>query len=93
MHDSLKSMVIVFKDEEVTTVVDFNEQNELYKLEKAVKVLEMISDFKKRKQRRIDSINGFSGTFPRLRAEYVNDVDTINRCINRLHKYYLKTIK
>lgn len=58
--------------------------------ERSVEILEAIQSFKHKKKFIVEcSIGGFAGTFPRLRAKYENDVDTINRCIMKLYNKYL----
>ena len=55
-------------------------------------ILEAIQSFKHKKKFIVEcSIGGFAGTFPRLRAKYENDVDTINRCIVKLYNKYLNS--
>lgn len=58
-----------------------------------IEILEGISKFEKRKNRRMDSIDGFAGTFPELRRKYENEIATINRCIERLEQRYKRVFK
>jgi len=58
--------------------------NPIEKHQSCIEILEGIKHFEKKKERKIESINGFAGTFPELRLKYINDIDTINRCIERL---------
>ena len=52
--------------------------------ETCIEILEGISYYKRMISHRWDSINGFPGEFPWLRAKYVHDVDIYQRCIERL---------
>ena len=60
--------------------------------ERGLEILEAIKSFDTRRRLEIESINGFPGTFPSLRAKYVNNIDTINRCIDRLYLRYKKVM-
>lgn len=51
---------------------------------KGLEILEAIKALQKRNESSIENINGFPGTFPRLKKKYENDIDTRNRCIERL---------
>lgn len=89
MYD-LTQYVKKFKESEVENVslANFDVKDLIEKHEKAIEILEAIEHFKRRKKMSIEMINGFQGTFPRLRAKLVNRVDTINRCIKRLEERY-----
>jgi hypothetical protein len=52
--------------------------------ETCIEILEGINHYKRMISHRWDSINGFPGEFPSLRAKYVHDVDIYQRCIARL---------
>ena len=62
-------------------------------LKMCIEILEGIMYFEQRKKHRIESIEGFAGTFPELRRKYVNDIDTINRCIKRLEQRYKSVLE
>lgn len=63
-------------------------QSELKRHERKGELLEAIESFYRRKEILQESINGFTGTFPKLRLSLENRVDTINRCILRLGILY-----
>lgn len=89
MNALLEKMVIVFKENESKTKeIKIDTHNIIDNHQMCIEIMEAIQSFKNRKQLRIDSINGFSGTFPELRRKYSNDIDTINMCINRLYLRY-----
>ena len=56
--------------------------------EEATEVLEAIKYFERRKKTTIENINGFAGEFNQLRSKYHRDIDTLNRCIDRMWKRY-----
>ncbi len=58
------------------------------KHEKCLEILEGISSLETRAKLHLDSINGFPGTFPRLRHKYIHDLDITNSAINRLWSRY-----
>ena len=63
--------------------------NELIKKhESCILILEAIQFYNRRISLNEESINGFAGTFPRLKTKYLNDIDTIERCIKRLEQRY-----
>jgi len=71
-----------------------NELNQMIKEhERAIEILEAIKAFDKRIQRNIESINGFAGTFPRLKKKYLNDIDTQKKCVYKLIDIYSDTVK
>jgi len=89
MNALLQNMVKVFKESELNTPeINIDTHNIIDNHQMCIEIMEAIQSFKNRKQNRIDSINGFSGTFPELRRKYVNDIDTMNMCINRLYSRY-----
>lgn len=89
----LQNYVIPFTEKEVETKHPFvNTAKHIKKHEECIKILEAIQDFEKRRAMKIQNIQGFGGTFPRLRAKYVNDVDTINRCIVRLQLKHINIV-
>ena len=55
-----------------------------------IEILEGIMHFEQRKKHRIESIEGFPGTFPELRKKYINEIDSIDRCIKRLEQRYIR---
>jgi len=60
------------------------------KHEKAIKILESIQAFEKRKELVNDSLSGFPGTFPELARSYKNRLVTLDMCINRMQEKYVK---
>ena len=60
--------------------------------EKCIEILEAIQHFQAMIQHKNDSINGFGGSFKDLRNKYTDNIDTYNRCINRLTERYNKLI-
>ena len=63
--------------------------------ETLIEILEAIQSFEGYIQHRQESINGFAGTFPRLRNEYLHNIDIYQRCITRLnlrHSTLIKTL-
>jgi len=94
MNPLLKQYVTPFEESETPTkaIDEFDLESEIERHDKAEKILQAILSFRNKKKAIISHIEGFGGTFPRLRAKYVNDVDTINRCINRLHSRYKKVM-
>lgn len=69
-----------------------NLQEEKERIEKAQRILELIEEAHRRIGVRKALLNGFQGTFPPLRAEYNHQVNILIKVINRLNKYYIKTI-
>lgn len=57
---------------------------------KAIELLDGINSFKNRIGMRKGSLKGFAGTFPNLKAKYLNEIDTFERCIVRLEERYNK---
>ena len=60
--------------------------------EKAIEILEGIKSFSCQIKIRVESVNGFPGTFPDLRKRYLNEIDTKKRCIIRLKERYVKLL-
>lgn len=89
MYD-LSNYVKPFKESEVPNVglANVSSRSLIDKHQMCIEILEGIMCFEQRKKHRIESIEGFAGTFPELRKKYVNDIDTINRCIKRLEQRY-----
>ena len=89
MYD-LSNYVKPFKECEVPNVglANFSSRSLIEKHQMCIEILEGIMHFEQRKKLRIERIEGFGGTFPELRRKYVNDIDTINRCIKRLEQRY-----
>jgi hypothetical protein len=82
---------IPFRSDEVphVSVPTFNVDMLKARHERCIEILEAIESFRNRKKRLIENIGGFGGIFPELRKKYVNNVDTVNRCLKRLEaKYY-----
>ena len=63
-------------------------QLQIDKHEKAIEILEAIQSFYRKIKLKQDSINGFAGTFPRLKANLLNDIDTLEKCIKRISDNY-----
>lgn len=57
-----------------------------------IEIIEAIMHFERRKKHIVESIESIAGTFPDLRRKYVNDIDTINRCITRLQERYNRVL-
>ena len=89
MYD-LSNHVTPFKESEVPNVglSIVNVRSLIEKHQLCIEILEGIKHFENKKKHRIEIIEGFPGTFPRLRRKYINDIDTINRCIKRLEQRY-----
>lgn len=64
----------------------------IQKHENCLKILSAIIRFRQRRKQKIESINGYAGTFPKLKEKYLNDIDTINKCINKLEQRYYRLI-
>lgn len=93
MYD-LSNYAKPFKESEVLNVglANFSSRSLIDKHQMCIEILEGIMHFEQRKNHRIESIGGFAGTFPELRRKYVNDIDTINRCIKRLEQRYKRVL-
>lgn len=93
MYD-LSNYVKPFKENEVPNVglANVSSRSLIDKHQMCIEILEGIMHFEQRKKHRIESIEGFAGTFPELRRKYVNDIDTINRCIKRLEQRYKRVL-
>ena len=93
MYD-LSNYIKPFKESEVPNVVSANVSNRslIEKHQMCIEILEGIMHFEQRKKHRIESIDGFAGIFPELRKKYVNEIDTINRCIKRLEQRYNRVL-
>jgi predicted nucleic-acid-binding protein len=80
-----------FNESEIVEVEnEFDLQNELNKVNKQQKILEAISGLKKRKNTYIEIINGFPGTFPKIRRQYTDRIEKIIETINTLIERYNK---
>jgi len=51
-----------------------------------IEILEAIQTFENLIMSKMDSINGFAGTFRELRIKYTHDIDIYERCIVRLNE-------
>ena len=93
MYD-LSNHVKPFKESEVPNVglANVSSRSLIDIHQMCIEILEGIMRFEQRKKHRIESIEGFAGTFPELRKKYVNDIDTINRCIKRLEQRYKRIL-
>ena len=56
-------------------------------------LIQAIHDLRRRKEIRKQSVNGFPGTFPKIRAKDVNNIDTLNRAILRMVNSYYSELK
>ena len=67
---------------------------ETYKLiekhQRAIKILEAIDHFKRRKEIIQESIDGVAGEFTALKADLEYKIDILDRCIKRVYQSYLK---
>ena len=93
MYD-LSNYVTPFKESEVANVglSNVSSRSLIDKHQMCIEILKDIMHFEQRKKHKIESIEGFPGTFPKLRRGYVNDIDTINRCIKRLEQRYMRVM-
>ena len=93
MYD-LSNYVKNFKENEVPNfgLDNVSSRSLIDKHQMCIEILEGIMHFELRKKYRIESVEGFAGTFPELRRKYVNDIDTINRCIKRLEQRYQRVM-
>lgn len=91
---NLSNYVKPFKNSEVPNVglANVSSRSLIDKHQMCIEILEGIMHFEQRKKHRIENINGFAGKFPELRKKYVNDIDTINRCIKRLEQRYKRVL-
>ena len=64
----------------------------LCKLERLIEILDAIDAFDRRIDLAQGSLDGFPGTFPNLRAKYLNDINTRKRCIEKMWKLYKKEL-
>ena len=89
MYD-LSNYVKPFKESEVPNVglTNVSSRSLIDKHQMCIEILEGIMHFEQQKKHRIESIEGFAGTFPELRRKY----DTINRCIKRLEQRYNRVL-
>ena len=69
-------------------VIDFESRRK--NLELCTELIGGILYFQRRRKLLTESIETFAGTFPELRAKYINQLDTVNRCIVRMHERYNK---
>jgi hypothetical protein len=90
MNNYLLNHVKPFKDSEVPDLglSNINGNSLIDKHQMCIEIVEAIMHFQLRKKHLIQSINGFGGSFSELRRKYVNNIDTINRCIKRLEERY-----
>ena len=65
---------------------------QLCKLERLIEILNAIDAFERRIELDRGSIDGFQGTFPSLRAKYLNSIDTREKCIKKMWKLYKKEL-
>jgi len=83
-----------FSEDEIETPHPFVPTNELIaKHRECVRLIESIQAFERRRESLIRGIEGFCGTFPMLRAKYVNDIEIVNRSILRLQKKYERLVE
>ena len=58
-----------------------------------IEILEAIQHFQQRIKQTKENINGFAGTFPDLKRKYINDLDTLYRCVERLSIRYVNVME
>lgn len=89
----LDQYIIPFNENDVLTKeIDFDFENEFNKVNKLQNIIEAISNLKRQKDIQINLISSFSGTFPKLRNDYVKEIDKINQNINKLINNYNQII-
>jgi len=90
MNALLKSWVRPFEESEVTPFeLSESKTQDLIDIQnRKIEILEGIQFLETKRQRRMESVEGFGGTFPELRREYIHEIDIINRSINRLYQRF-----
>lgn len=69
-----------------------NTQEQIERHQMCIQILEAIQHFENVKNHKQESISALGGMLPELRKKYINELDTYNRCIERLNQRYL-TVK
>ena len=63
------------------------------RIEKAQKILELIEDAHRKIRRRSEMIKGYAEPFIELKHKYEHDIYILHCAVDRLEKYYRKTLK
>ena len=63
-------------------------QLEIDKHEKAIEILEAIQSFYRKIKSKQESIEYLGCNFPTLKAKWLNDIDTLEKCIKRISDNY-----
>ena len=94
MTNTLVNHVKPFDEKEVNeSLLTTSKSAYLIKIhEKGNEIIEAVMYFERKKKILYELIEGFPDTFPSLRGKYVNNIDTINRCIDRLYLRYKKAM-
>ena len=65
-------------------------ENQIEKHQLRIEILEGVQHFARLIELKKESINGFAGTFPRLRRKYLHNIEIYKMCIARLYERYEK---
>lgn len=68
-------------------------KEQIAKHERCIQILDAIKRFERRKQSKIESLNGFPGTFYTLKVSLQNRIYIIELCIERLKHNYKQLVK
>lgn len=60
---------------------------------KCLEILQAIMEFEKRKKRKMETVDSYKSMFPSISKKYQDNVEIIDRCINRLKQRYLLILK
>ena len=63
------------------------------RLERALEIAELRDYSQKRTSNIVVSINGFAGTFPRLRKKYLHELEISKMATARINKYLVNYLK
>ena len=88
MNTLLHNYIKPFRESEATAVSNIDTTSLIDQHQQLIEIVEAIQHFQMAKRHTIQSIEGFGGTFPRLRKKYIHNIDIYNRCINRLKERY-----
>ena len=66
--------------------------NRREKLECLLEIQEAVESFERRIECTQESIDGFAGQFKELRDKYTDNIDTYERCIDRLNQRFSKRL-
>ena len=67
-------------------------KEQIAKHERCIQLLDAIKRFERRKQSKIESLNGFAGTFYPLKISLQNRIYIIELCIERLKNNYKELV-